>query len=315
MIQTLLAEDPKLLYAMLEPGYEPPDAPPPQDPQPEPEPELGAQPGDDDEPPADPAAPPTDKKPRTRISLGGIEPATQTQLAVVAELLRTGQAVDLAHALEIIEGKPAQGRQAPAARTEPDQPAAAIVPPAHELQEIDQRIADLSEQRRQASADYRNDVVLELTEQIEDAKIEKMRAEQRAEIRASQQATFETQANAHVAETFEKYPDLADETSPLARLVNNKILAAEVAGDPALNQPDYFAKFADEIAGLIGVAKSAPTPTATNPATRPPLRQSRPVGASLAPGHGGSRPLTSAEAREAIDQLDPKALASLIFTH
>ena len=306
--------DPKVLMELLENDANP--VPPTR------QPESAAQePPAGEQPPVVPTEPDADPapaaKPKDRLSVRALPDDKRSQIAALISKLSSGETDDLVSAALAVLGReaaaPAQtpDRQ-PATADAPDEPAAvprqpepAVTP---EVAAITDRIQALCEQRRQAVAEYDRPEELRLTEEIEVARMDQFRAEQSAATRQSTARNYQREFATAVEAVEARYPELDDAASAFSRILDDKVAAAKARRDAALADPNYIVAFADEVAEMLGQRAAAA------PIQRPPARPSRPVGSSLAPGHGGGQRLTREDVNRLVQSAPIADLRAAIFT-
>lgn len=235
-----------------------------------------------------------EKGPPQRISVRGMNENTQRQFAEAAELVRTGQAADLAEAIgKLTAGTPA----APAATSvTPETAPAAPATAAPEVAAIATKIEELCEERLQAKMDYDTAKEDALTRQIESARIDLLRAEQSATARTAEVQSYQQQYDKAIDQLETDYPEAADETSQFYQDLSDKVDAAKFRNDPILADPKFILRMA---ADLKAKSKSS-GPAAAQPQARatpaaPPARASRPVGSALAPAQASGHSMSPEE--------------------
>jgi hypothetical protein len=307
--------DPKVLMELLENDANP--VPPTRQPAP-----AAQEPPASEQPPVVPAEPDADPvpatKPKDRLSVRALPDDKRSQVAALIGKLSTGETDDLVSAALAVLGRkaaaPASDGQTDAAdtagtpdeaATAPTQPAPAIAP---EVAAITDRIQALCEQRRQAVAEYDRAEELRLTEEIEAARMDQFRAEQRAATREVTARNYQREFATAVEAVEARYPELGDAASAFSRILDDKVAAAQARQDAALADPNYIVAFADEVAEMLGQR------TAAAPIQRPPARPSRPVGSTLAPGHGGGQRLTREDVNRLVQSAPIADLRAAIFT-
>lgn len=249
-------------------------------------------------------------KPRARLSVRALPENQQAQLAAAIDLVRKGEHPNIASAILSLSGVVA-GEVATSNVQAIDlpQPAPPAATPAPEVAEVQERLATLREQRKAAKLNYNVEEEIQLTEDIEAASIELFRAEQSAATRQVATRNYQSDFSAAVESVETKYPDSLDESTAFSRILDDKVAAARSRNDPALADPNYIIGFADEVAAMLGQAQA---PAAM---PRPPARASRPVGSSLAPGHGASPRLTLQDARNLVQTASIEDLKAALYTH
>ena len=256
---------------------------------------------------ADEAAATGEGKKKQRISVRGMNERAQHEFAAAADLVRSGQATSLADAIQQLS---ATQQATSATETSTTQPATAGP---ESVDAIATKIAELRAQRKQAPADFDNDKADELTVQIEDLQIDRLRAEHAATARTAQVQTYQQEYDRAIDELEVSHPEAADETSPFYQALSDRLEAAKYRKDPALADPRFILKMAGDVAKLLGTAtKTAP---ATKPASEgtprapqatlqpPPARTSRPVGSSLAGGQVAASRLTPEQVTAMIEAM------------
>jgi len=273
----------------------------PQDPPAEVDPQ-----GTQDEP-AQPSEPEHSPK---RLSVLSLPVDQRNQLADALNLVRSGKAATIQDALRQVAGEPAESVQGdPSATGEaPTQPKNAEAVTHPDVAEVQTRIRDLRDQRRQALADYDTENVALLTDQIEDAQAELLRAERAAEQRQAAQHSYQEKFNSVVDAVEAKYPQATDDTSAFYRILDDRVAAAHARGDKALANPNYLMEFADQVAADLGISKQTAKPPT------PPARPSRPAGSSLAPGHAHEPRPTTDQVRQMIRSVPIDVLKQAVFT-
>lgn len=257
-------------------------------------------------------------KPKGRLSVRALPEDDQAKLATAIDMVRKGESKDIAEAILKLSGKPATSQgEAPAAATtdegqdgaEQHQAEAQEEAPSQSVADIRGRIEALREERRQAALDYLTpDVQIRITEEIEAASIELLRAEM-AEKAAKQSAqSYQSDFVSAVEAVESKYPESTDDTSPFSRILDDKVAAAKARRDPSLADPNFIIAFADEVAEMLG-QKEAPKQF-----QQPPARASRPVGTSLAPGAATAKRMTLQDARALVATAPIEDVRAALFT-
>jgi len=279
--------DQESLMAMLD-GNPLPDQPAPTveptDPNPTPQDAGESQPSE--EPVEDHPQPHSDEGTATtlkRMSLRGLPEDQAAQMVAAKNAVKDGLVPDLATYFRQISG------ETPAPVTEQAQPQEEPPPePAPLVSDLQSQLTTLREQRKQAKLDYDTEAESALTDQIEDTLLAIQTARFEEVSTAAQVATYQQTHEQAIEMVEAKYGDLLDnEASPFGRLLSQSVLAAKATNDPALQDPNFIVKFADQLArdlGINGTTKAAPRAAATPP-QGPPARASRPVGSTMAPGH------------------------------
>lgn len=236
-------------------------------------------------------------KPPNRLSVRSLPVDQQVQLATALDLVRHGKATDIHDAIRQAAGVTTEApaatatTESPATTEAPAAPAAPTKPSA--VAEVENRIKDLRAQRRQAHAEFNTDLAQDLTEQIEDAQVDLVRAENAARVSQTQAQSYQQDYDSAVDEMEAKYPDSLDEDSTFYRVLDDRVTAAQARKDPRLSDPRYILAMADEVAADLKVTGQKKE---TTPPPAAPARPARPAGTTVAPGHGGA-------ARPSADQL------------
>lgn len=254
---------------------------------------------------------PQGNKQISRVSVRRLPPTDQTRIAEAIAMVSRKESPDFDTAYASLRGLPAVESQAAPAS---DQSAAEAAPspkaqPAQTpaVAEIQATIATLREERKAARRDFDNDRIDELTDQIEDAQADLLRAEQAAAIQAVESRSYDDLYVAAALQVDEKYREASeDEDSAFNRNLDNMITAARARNDPALDDPNYIIAFADQVAADLGLNKGTPVPP-------PPAKPARTVG-DFAPGHHTSGRLSGEAASRLISQLPIEKLQELAFT-
>lgn len=257
-------------------------------------------------------------KPKPRLSVRALPEDDQAKLATAIDMVRKGESKDIAEAILKLTGKPATtAGETPAAATtdegqdgaEQHQAEAQEEAPSQSVADIKAKIKALREERRQAALDYLpSDDQLKITEEIEAASIELLRAEM-AEKAAKQSAqSYQADFVSAVEAVESKYPESTDDTSAFSRILDDKVAAAKARRDPSLADPNFIIAFADEVAEMLG-QKEAPKQF-----QQPPARASRPVGTSLAPGAATAKRMTLQTARELVATAPIEDVRAALFT-
>jgi hypothetical protein len=248
----------------------------------------------------------SETRPKGRISVRSLPADEQKQLAVAVEMVRVGDATTVYEALQQLAGTPPEipastsDEIAPEPITPPLQTPAAVA-------ELEAKIADLRAQRKAANADFDTVAASELTDQIEDAIADLGTAKAHAVVEKQALGAWQQQYLSAVDVMEEKYPDATDETTPFYQLLDDKVTAAEARKDPALNDPNYILKFAEQVATVL--RQSSPRPMS------PPSKPRVPVGASVAPGHSAVDRQTPDQIRELIKTASLEEIGAVIFDH
>ena len=176
------------------------------------------------------------------------------------------------------------------------------------VQELNDRLADLRAQRKEAKiVNFDMDEEDRLTAEIEDtlSALADAKAEARQQVVSQKERQYEWHRT--VEEVESRYPELQNEESSMSRLLDG-LVSGEIARG---NAPDLRA-LAEEAASILNVkAKPGSRPTEKSPAPAPPLRK-RADGSAVAAGITGSASITEAEAfhllrsnPSLIDSIDP----------
>lgn len=300
-------------FKASEEGSEPKDEDPPEG---EEDPDEEEEPDDEpDEQPEDTSKP---NKIRKRVSLGGL-PSEQQELAAKAiQLVRENKAPDIASAVAQLSGGTEQpkaeeghggkddgGQKASDASADRD---AQVAP---EVREIQSKIAALREQRRRAIEDFDTSEQARITDEIEAASLDLIRAERRAEQDEQRRGEFEKQYEEAVDEVAEKYPDLEDTDSAFYRALDDRITAAQAREDPALKDPRFIVEMANDIASMLRVdpkSKGAKGAAPRSARTRP-----QKVGGTLAPGANSAPRRSPDQLRKMIQEAPLEELEEALF--
>jgi hypothetical protein len=199
------------------------------------------------------------------------------------------------------------------------QEAEEVAPPPASLAQLQERLADLRAQRKEAAANFETDEQIRLTEEIEDTQIAMLRAEQAETVTRANVADYQGQYHAAVDAMEEKYSAyLDDDSSPFAEMLDDKIEAARARKDPRLADPRHIIAFADELAAKLGIGAQPPAATAAptaprKPAPIPPPPARAPIGSGVSPA-GASKPqLTGRQAEAMLDKVSQEMLAAALW--
>lgn len=268
-------------------------------------------------PPTPPEAPDGEQPPAEhekpdlrRIPMGGVPMSERQQMAEVARMIRSGEASSQVEALQkmgILQTAPAPAETAPPA-SEPAPAAPPATPvPSGRVAELEAAIEDLRAQRDQADDDFDKPEARRLTALIEDSV--GLLAQARIEA-VTQQASASSWHDSYLAavDAMEaKHDWTTDPDSPLYEALNDKVTAAQARGDESLQDPNFIARFADQIAEKFGKpAKATPPPP-------PPAQSPRIVGGGVAPGHSEAHTFTETEAKALIAKASKEELAAALF--
>lgn len=249
---------------------------------------------------------PVKEGPLRRIPLGGVPEDQRTLIADATNLIRDGKAATLPEALTMLGHAP----QA-AATTEPEttqtptqqQPAQQEQTPTSST-EIKAQIVALREQRKTARAEFDTEGELAITDQIEDAQANLFRAEQAEREAATQNRSWEADHETACDRVEAKYQQLEDPDSTFSQALADKVDAAKARKDPAMADPNFIEKFADDVAKMLGL--TSPPPPAPKAAALPAKGQ------AVAPGHQTASRPSKSEAETMIHQADDDALDNAI---
>jgi hypothetical protein len=198
---------------------------------------------------------------KQRLSVRALPPDQQRELAQALDLVRDHQAPDVATAIHQLRGTAAPVHQ-PAAPA-PDQASAEA-----EVSHIESEIAHLRAQRDAASDDFDRPEERRLTALIEDRV--GLLAQARISVIHEQQyaAAYTERFESAVDELESRYPAVLDEHSSFHKLLDAKVIAAKVNHDPALHDPNYILKFAEELEGMLHPTRRGAGAIPPKPATR-----------------------------------------------
>jgi hypothetical protein len=285
-----------------------------------PEGESGEEPPPEEPPPEHGEADTTRPTMPQRVSLRGLPEDQRKQVLAAMDLVRNGTAKTMNDAFGLLAGKSEGGKggepEAPddsAAQAAPEE--GDETPP--EVVEIKEKLAALKEERHKTNQAYDPEATLALTEQIEDLNIALLKAETAADERRERAGRYDAEYEAAVDAVEAKYPEAADENSAFNRVLDDKVTAALARKDPAVTDPRFILRFADEVAELLAIgAKARGTATKAQPAP-PPARAARPVGSTVAPGQNSAAPIGPKELAKLLDSAtdeELKGLEQLVFT-
>jgi hypothetical protein len=268
---------------------------------PAPKPDTGAQP-----PVENPPAASEDSL--RRLALGGVPLSERQQLAEVTRMIRSGEAATQIEALQKM-GVLNLAESAPPTGEQPDEDAPPAATPAVQapngVSTIETTIAELRAQRKQAKADFDADEEDRLTTAIEDQLGLLAEARIRSVSQQAEASTYQEKYISAVDQMEERFPWAVDPESREYKALDDKITAARVRNDAALQDPNFILSFASEIAQLV--APQAPTPP-----PKPPATPSRVIGAGVAPGHSDAHVPTPEEARQLMHSASKQELAAAL---
>lgn len=273
----------------------PAQAPAPVATPPAPEPASGAQP--------DPEHAKEPEESLRRIALGGVPMTERVQMAEVARMIRTGEASTQLEALQKMGVLQAAESTSATQETAPEPSKASV---STGITEIEATIADLREQRKAAKAEFDADEEDRLDTLISQNERALIRAELQLESQQVIQQSYQEKYISAVDAMEEKHAWTTDETSPLYGLLSDRISAAQARQDPALADPNFITKFADEIASLV-------KPSALSKPPPPPAVQQRTVGAAIAPSYQDAHQPSEAEARQLMGNATKEQLSAALF--
>jgi flagellar motility protein MotE (MotC chaperone) len=255
-----------------------------------------------------------------RISVRGIDPEQQKIVVQAVDMVRKGEAPDLASAVATLTAAvtpPASASTEPPPNTEQATPAPIVHTEASaEVSQLETRLAELHDTMRQAREDFDNVEVDRLQREITDVNRRLAVAEVRAEQQQAQAQQAYAQFDANVAKTEAKYPDMTKSDTPFFKVLNDKVIAMQArqkqAGLPPLEivDPGYIERAADEVYSLLNSGKPK-EPSAEIPPK--PVTNGRPVGSTVAPGVTAARP-TQDQMRSLIKSAKPDEIAAALFT-
>jgi len=266
-------------------------------------------------PPTEPQEPTTPKGPPNRLSTRALEDADKRKLADALDLVRQGQAPDIATA--ILQLTP-QAEPAAPAETTPAAPPTPVqqteAPP--EIAEIKSKIASLREQRTKANEEYLAPEVDRLTNEIEELNLDLIRSESAARELQSRRQSYQSGYFAAVDAVEAMYPELNEESEvfnpDFSEMLTDRIEAAKSRRDPALADPNFIVAFAEKTAKALGIQKATDTkPAPRIPAPPKPTVVKPPVGSSVAPGHTPAARPTADQIQSLIKEAPLEALLAV----
>lgn len=252
-----------------------------------------------------------------RLSVKGLNPEEQKQLAEAVSMVREGKAGNIPEAMQalgMIQAPAPAAAEAPdgdAPGSEDSPEASGAEPPqsppvSGSVESIRAEIASLREQRRQAVEDYDAAEQARLTDEIEDKMLALSDARE-AESEAKQQATrYESEYDAALDRVEAKYPEAADESSSFYRVLDDRVAVMQARGDSRVTDPRFIESVAEEVAADLG-RKAHVEPAPNQPAKRP-------AGSALVPGSSSAPRMSEEELRAAIHNLPIEELEEALFT-
>jgi hypothetical protein len=249
----------------------------------------------------------------------------QLETAQAIDMVRKGEASDILEALQAIRGT---GQAPPADPFEDGTPPAdqQTAPPAQppapptsqDVTAIEAEIKELRAKRVAAKSEYDVDQEAALTEQIEDTIIRlndaKMAASLQNQQQAAANASYEQVYQSTVVELESRFPDVLNDDSAFTRILDDKVTAAQARQDPALSDPRYLLKFAEEVASMLGASPTQPAAQPARSVPAPPAAPRRGTAADLAPASQTPRHSVD-QVQAAFDHADPETLlAALVAT-
>lgn len=236
---------------------------------------------------------------KQRLSVRALPPDQQRELAQALDLVRDHQAPDVASAIHQLRGTAAPVHQ-------PAAPAPVQVSAAAEVSHIESEIAHLRAQRDAASDDFDRPEERRLTALIED-RVGRLAQARISEAHEQQYAAVYTERfEAAVDELEERFPAVLDEHSSFYKLLDAKVTAAKVNHDPALHDPDYILKFAEELEGMLHPTRRGTGLIPPKPATRSSM------GNAVAPARTSAPRTTRADIEALIKNARAEDLLAVI---
>ena len=250
---------------------------------------------------------------RRRLSVTGLADEDRELAAQAIDMVRKGEAESLPAAIAKLKPTGTQQPENHEPGDEPENtPEAPPQPPS--LAELKEKIATLREQRKQAALDFDTDEQLRLTEEIEDAQLEMLRAEQAEQSNQSRVADYQSEYAAAVDEMEAKYAAaLDDEASPFAEMLDDKIEAARARKDPRLADPRHIIAFADELAIRLGMSAQPPAATRATKTPVPPPPARKPVGSAVTPSGTTKPQLTGRQAESLLEKATTADLSAALW--
>lgn len=263
----------------------------------------------EDAPPVE--TPPEIKPPPGRASHRFLPEEEQREHLQALDLVREKKAKDLPDAYRQLRGEPESTIAPPPAAGE--ESATAVPSPQATtqpgpLKDLQDRLTDLREQRKQAKMNFEPEEEDRLTNEIEDTLVSLQEARTQAALQQQQDATYDEQYQAALNELDAQYPDARDDTSTFSELLDALVIKARVDKDPILKNPRYVLEIAERLATTL--APKPPTPG--TPPTGPTTRAQRPTGSAVAPGHVSAPRYTQDQEKAIIDASSPEALLAAL---
>lgn len=244
---------------------------------------------------------------RRRLSVTGLADEDRDLTAKAIAMVREGKATTILQAMTTLAA------EKDAFATSDDPNAGSVndsQTQAHPtLIDLEARFDAASEELAEAIRTFDQDKQIELNKEIAILNRQILRAEQAEAVRKAQVSSYQEDYAAAVTEMETKYADLLDdEDSPFADWLDDKVEAAKARRDPALSDPTFILKFAEQIASQVAkVSPSLKTPTPVPP------RPTKVVGAAVAPAHKSKPQLTGRQAEEFIQKASSDVLAAALW--
>lgn len=246
-------------------------------------------------------------KPAKRIRLTGLPEEEQQRIIEATNLVRDKKAASFEEAMKTLAGDtaaPAESNFEPEPEPEPAEKSAT-------LDELNERLANLRLERKEAKADYDNEKDAELTDEIEDVLLEIQTATLAERESQIEKTSYNDQFGKAVDEVETKYAEAFDKNDDFEELLDAYKIAAETNGDPMLRDPRYIVKLADKAARVLGISSE---PVASM-APKAPKKTAKPVGSSTAPGNTHRAVPTKDQVLGGIDSMSVEQLSALVDSH
>lgn len=252
-----------------------------------------------------------------RVSVRSLPEDQQVMVARAVEMVRSGEAPDIATATSILSGKATTAPDPNASQQEPTNPEGVIDPELNQaptLETLEAELTDLRNQRKVAKENFDADAEDELSVQIETKLLElaEMRATARIDAKENQAkiSSYKAEYEATVEQIEAQYPELQDENSPFSRVFDGMVAAARARRDVMLSDPKHLAIIAKEVSDILNVQPVTKTQTQTPLPAQPP--RVIPNGSAVAPTHIEGRKLTGDDALRYIQNASLEELDALL---
>lgn len=246
---------------------------------------------------------------RQRLSISGLADTDRDITAAAIALVREGKASSIIEAVQSLAPQTNTATErAPELANGEHPPTNNPANAPQTLIALEARFEQANEEMAEAIREFDQEKQVALNKEIALLNRQILRAEQAEETASKQATSWEYEYQDAVNRMEEKYAELLDDdTNPFGDYLDDKVEAAKARKDPALHDPNFILRFADEIAARMQTAKPAKSPSPL------PQRPTIVTGSNVAPSNRSKAQMTTGQIEQFINTASVDVLEKALW--